>query len=145
MKYALTNYDTAASAIVEKLAGIFTKRFWQPYMELAQAFPSDHVLDFWSRFPQGKYPHLIANALEMAAIFASIYVREALFSKMENPKSRFTLNFFVCFWYALFYYRCFCYILVFFRCNQLLRTACSRFSHRFGKPIKSTIQNQGSL
>ena len=54
----------------------------QSDVKLKEAFKSKGLLDFWSRFPEKKYPNLIDNALKNAYIFGSIYVCEALFSKM---------------------------------------------------------------
>ena len=96
----------------------------QSEVEFTSAFKTTHLLDFWSRVPEGKYPCLIANAQKNASVFGSTYVCEALFSKLVCIKTKYRNR------------------LTDEHVNQLLRTASSSMSPRFDKMIESRKQNQ---
>ena len=94
--------------------------------ELRQAFHGEGLPGLWSRVPKGKYPNLIANALENASVLKSTYVFETLFSKMVRIKNQYRNQ------------------LTDDHFKQLLRTASSTIAPRFDKLIKSQSQCQVS-
>ena len=61
----------------------------QSDIELKQFFQNEDLLEFWNRFPDGKYPNLKTNAQKSASVFGSTYVCEALFSKMVRIKNQY--------------------------------------------------------